>query len=242
MNAAPNPFAYEFQPQRYAEFAEKSFSWLHIERPALDNALAEYYEKGDDIRVLDVGCGSGRVINHLITRGIPPENITGVDPSTGLLLIAAEGLPRAGIKGLPPEVGLVGGSAAEMPFSDESFHLVVANMVLNAMDNNEAEATIKQVSRVLVPGGDFFFIDDSPTPDFPKNSWRTVRSPWDADLDVFDHDMEVLLHEVAPRYGLTCLRAEQLEADEAGRAEDPAEYARYSSGHFRLSVLLHKAE
>ena len=234
MNANRFPNTYDYNPQKYADFANTSFSWLHIEQPAIDGALADYYERGADIRVLDIGCGTGRIIKHLIDHGIPAENITGLDPSPGMLSIAANNLPQ--------EVGLVKGEGADMPFLPESFHLVTANMVLHAMDDQQAEAMIERVGQVLAPGGDFFLVDTKPESDAVKNTWTTVRSPWGAALDVFNHDIETILDDIAPRYGLTCLRAEQLEVDEAGRAEDPAEYARYSSGHFRLSALLRKTE
>ncbi|HVX58458.1 MAG TPA: class I SAM-dependent methyltransferase [Candidatus Saccharimonadales bacterium] len=226
---------YDNQARNFAKFAETSFSWLYIETPAMDEALAGYYERGDEIQVLDVGCGAGRTIRHLIKNGVAPENITGLDPSVNMIELAAEELPQT--------VSLVMGDAAEMPyFSDESFDLVVANMVLHAMDSRKAEAAIKRIGEVLAPGGDFFLIDSNPKPEAQKNVWATAHSPWGTDLTVFNHDMEPFLREAAPRHGLVCTDVKLLGTSEDGLEANPAEYARYDAGKFRLSAMLHKPE
>ena len=226
---------YDNQARNFAKFADKSFSWLYIEAPAMDEALDDYYERGDEIQVLDVGCGTGRTIRHLTERGIPPANITGLDPSINMIDLAAEELPQ--------EVGLVMGDAEEMPyFSEESFNLAVAGMVLHAMDNRKADAVIKRIGEVLAPGGDLFLIDSNPRPDAPKNAWTTARSPWGTQLTVFNRDMESFLREAAPKHGLECVDIKLLETSDAGLEADPAEYARYAAGKFRLSAILHKPE
>lgn len=225
---------YDLMPDAYADFARKSFSWHYIEQPAFDQALASHYENGENIRVLDIGCGSGRVIEHLIDRGIPARNITGLDSSNEMIKKAAENLPQ--------EVGLVLNKAAEMPFSDDSFHLVVANMVLHAMDRGEVELTFKRIGEVLLPGGDFFFVDVSPVPDLPINDQRSEQTPWGADVIIFNHDMDTLLNEMAPNYGLECIEERHLTVEQDGLAADPSEYARYTTGHFRMAALLQKTE
>lgn len=226
---------YNDQSKEYAAFAKESFSWQHIERPGLDDYLSGYYERGQDIQILDIGCGSGRVIEHLIKRGIPAGNLTGLDPSINMLDIAAQNLPQ--------DISLVMNKAAKMPFADESFHLVIATMVLHAMDDQEASATMGRVSEVLKPGGEFFFIDNDPTAEAEENGlnhWVTKRSPWDTNLQVFKHDVDRLLETVAPSHGLECVRSGRLEIDEAGRTADAEEYERYSTGSFRRAALLRK--
>ena len=235
MNVNYEPNAYGgLQARPYAQFAETSFSWLNIERLAIDEALVDHYKRPDNLQVLDIGCGGGRVIKHLIARGIPAEAITGLDPSVDMLAIAAEEVPQT--------VGLVESSASEMPFADESFNLVVANMVLHAMDDREAEDAIRRIAEVLAPGGDFLLIDSVPDSESPKQAWQTKRSPWGMLLNVFDHDIEALLNEVAPAHRLTNISFKQLEVNEAGRAADLGEYTRYSSSNFRFAAMLHKSD
>ncbi|HET7060515.1 MAG TPA: class I SAM-dependent methyltransferase [Candidatus Saccharimonadales bacterium] len=226
--------SYDDQSKEYAAFADESFSWRYIERPAMDEYLAGYY--GQDVNVLDIGCGNGRIIEHLVDRGIAAENITGLDPSPNMLDIAAMALPQ--------EVSLVPGKAAEMPFTDESFNLVVANMVLHAMDDRELDATVGKISDVLVPGGEFLFIDSNPREDEEHNflkRWIARQTPWGTTIRVFNHDMTELLERVAPSHGLECVRSGPLEVAPEGETDDPAEYARYSLGQFRIAALLRKS-
>ncbi len=232
-----NGETYDDQSAAYAAFADNSFSWLHIERPGMDDYLGDYYQRGQDTQTLDIGCGSGRAIGHLIERGVPSGNITGLDPSINMLDIAARTLPQ--------DMSLVMGKASEMPFSPGGFHLVIATMVLHAMDDQEAEATIGRVSDVLAPGGHFFFIDVNPQYNDEAASlkrWTERKSPWGTTLRVFAHDVDELIQTVAPVHDLECIRSGPLPIDEAGQSDDPAEYERYSTGNFRIAALLQKAE
>lgn len=231
----PNP--YDLQARDYRSFADTSFSWRYIEAPALDELLAPYYERGDDIHVLDFGCGTGRSTKHLIDNGIGEANITGLDTSGLMLDYAADKLSSSAVSLVKVD------EEAALPFSDESFDLVVANMVLHAMDSRRADAAMGEIGRILMPGGDFVIVDSCPDPDLPLNESSIVQTPWGAMMKVFNHDMDALLHEVPPTHGLDCAAEKKpLKVDEAGREADLAEYTRYTTGHFRLAAVLHKPE
>lgn len=226
---------YDDQYKEYVDFADTSFSWLYVEQPGLDRYLGDEYRA--DTSVLELGCGNGRVIRHLIERGVPADNITGVDSSSNMLHAAALALPSA--------VSLVLGKATDIPFKDESFHLVTANMVLHAMDDRELDATLDKVSDVLKPGGKFFFIDaavDQSDSAQTLKRWVTQPSPWGTRLQVFSHDVDEVIGEMAPSHGLECVETASLEVAEAGKDADPEEYERYVQGHSRVAALLQKPE
>lgn len=95
--------------QQFASFANKSFSWRAIEAPAFHELLTHAFgwrhshkrERYAQIspRVLDLGCGTGRIVDllHTYTRS---ELITGIDISRELIeystprFSASDGLPR----------------------------------------------------------------------------------------------------------------------------------------------------
>jgi SAM-dependent methyltransferase len=89
-------------------------------------------------RILDLGCGDGRLTEHLAALGAV---VVGVDAS-------AEMLAAARAKGLD----VVQADARELPFHNE-FDAVFSNAALHWVP--DAEAVIAGVSRALKPGGRF---------------------------------------------------------------------------------------
>ncbi|HEY7023840.1 MAG TPA: class I SAM-dependent methyltransferase [Candidatus Limnocylindrales bacterium] len=94
-------------------------------------------------RVLDVGCGEGRLPRDLKSWGY---DVVGVDASATLIDYAREADP-----GGDYHVA----DAAELPFPDAAFGLVSAFMSLQDVDRYGV--AIREAARVLGPGGSFCF-------------------------------------------------------------------------------------
>jgi len=90
---------------------------------------------------LDVACGEGRLARELAGLG---HKVVGVDSSPSLAAAA-----RASEPGFEVHVA----DAAAMPLSDGAVDLAVAMMALMAID--ELDAVVREVARVLEPGGRF---------------------------------------------------------------------------------------
>ncbi len=82
---------YKDQALKYSSFANDSFSWHYLEKPLLDKLLSSLSFKKP--KVLDAGCGMGRTLKYLVDKKIPKENITGVDISSEMLVIANKNSP-----------------------------------------------------------------------------------------------------------------------------------------------------
>ena len=91
-------------------------------------------------RVLDLGCGTGRLSSALAEQGI--ARVWGVDASVEMLAAAREKLPAT--------VGLKLARAEELPFRDGWFDRVVMWLVVHLVDR---PAAFREVARVLVPDG-----------------------------------------------------------------------------------------
>ncbi len=96
--------------------------------------------------VLDAGCGQGYLCRKLARDG---AKMVGIELSDRFLEIA-----RAREKTSPLGIVYHHGNVAEMPFlADASFDKVVSNYVL--MDVRDYTAAVREVARVLKPGGVF---------------------------------------------------------------------------------------
>ncbi len=99
--------------------------------------------------VLEVGCGGGLIGYELAQRG---ALFIGIDPSDNALAIARQKVQQSG---LGQSAYFERGYAESLPYADGSFSVIVCLDVLEHV--NDLRATIKEVARVLAPGGIFIF-------------------------------------------------------------------------------------
>lgn len=95
-------------------------------------------------RVLDAGCGSGRLTVALAETGAA---VTGIDTNAGQL---EQARGRAEEAGVALEL-LEADFNAPLPFADASFDAATSRLALMAA--GDAVATLAELRRVLVPGG-----------------------------------------------------------------------------------------
>jgi len=97
------------------------------------------------IDVLDMGCGGG-FLTHVLAR--EKHRVTGIDLSESSLAIAKENDPTG-------EVHYQKGDVCKLDAPDASFDVVCAMDLLEHVET--PEALIREASRLLRPGGLFFF-------------------------------------------------------------------------------------
>jgi SAM-dependent methyltransferase len=93
-------------------------------------------------RVLDVGCGDG---NYTALAADRTGAAVGLDRSTAMLEAARKRL------GERPDIEWVHGDARRLPFSDQTFDVVLAVTVLCFA--GDRQAVVNEAARVLRPGG-----------------------------------------------------------------------------------------
>lgn len=98
--------------------------------------------------VLDVGCGEGRFMRALASRGV---QVVGLDPTEALLRFARE---------RDPDALLARGVAESLPYRSESFALVVSYITL--VDIVGYRGAIEEMARVLRPAGRLLVATISP--------------------------------------------------------------------------------
>ena len=98
-------------------------------------------------RILDLGCGGGSLLRELALAVGPEGEAVGIDPSEDQINAA-----KALCEDLD-NVTLVAGSATQTDFESKSFDSVASIQVLEYI--SDVESTLKEVRRVLKPGGRF---------------------------------------------------------------------------------------
>jgi SAM-dependent methyltransferase len=103
--------------------------------------------------VLDIGSGAG--FDSLIAaRQVAPDGrVIGVDMTDAMLEKAAVGAQKMGLTNVEFRKGL----AEELPVEDESIDVVISNGVINLCPDKEV--VMREVHRVLMPGGRFQIAD-----------------------------------------------------------------------------------
>ncbi len=145
-------FDWRSNNQRWVIFSEADYDSLHgrIFPNARRNA-GEYLERlglKDGMRVLEVGCGTGRATVDLGLCDMvgPNGSVTALDPTAALLQKLDAKCRERGIH----NVRIVQGVAEDLPFEDDSFDAAVAVISLHFTD---APKAVSEMVRVTKPGG-----------------------------------------------------------------------------------------
>lgn len=113
----------------------------------VDRVVAGLDLKGK--QVLDIGCGSGGITLHLVTRHIA-GHVTGFDVEAPVIEAARA---RAAGRGLSDRADFVHGTPGPLPFADASFDMVFTKDAL--LHVPDKDALFRDIFRVMKPGGVF---------------------------------------------------------------------------------------
>jgi ubiquinone/menaquinone biosynthesis C-methylase UbiE len=104
-----------------------------------------------DLRILDVGCGTGGVLRSLVSWGAQPQNLAGVDVLEERIQLAQR---------LSPNICFSVADARELPFANDSWDMVILFTVISSVPNPSIQSQIALESlRVLKPQGAVLWYD-----------------------------------------------------------------------------------
>jgi ubiquinone/menaquinone biosynthesis C-methylase UbiE len=104
-------------------------------------------------RVLDVGCGTGTLAIWL-WQAAPGSSVTGLDADASMLARARDKARRA-----DATIRFDRALSSALPYPDGSFDKVVSSLFFHHLDAAGKRATLREVHRVLAPGGALYMAD-----------------------------------------------------------------------------------
>jgi ubiquinone/menaquinone biosynthesis C-methylase UbiE len=120
---------------------------------AVRAALIAQAELAPGQQLLDVGCGTGTLAVQIRTAH-PAVEVTALDPDPKALAIARRKAERSGVA-----VRFEQGYGDALPFADASFDRVLSSMMFHHLDRATKLGMLRDVHRVLRPGGSFHLAD-----------------------------------------------------------------------------------
>lgn len=142
-------------------FAAQAPHWdrvraLHVSEDRVEAAVLEAVGPSRIRALLDLGTGTGRMLEILASRA---DRAVGIDGSHAMLNLARLRVERGSLR----NVQLRQGDIYALPVERDGYDLVVVHQVLHYLD--EPARALREAARVLRPGGRLLVVDFAPHAD-----------------------------------------------------------------------------
>jgi len=115
--------------------------------------LLKYENDQSPLNILDFGCGDGNS-SKFIREYFPNATITGID-------VSEESIGEAKNKKIENS-NFTAFNGAQIPFDDNRFDIVFTSMVFHHIEHKLHSGILKEINRVLKPGGRFYNFEHNP--------------------------------------------------------------------------------
>jgi ArsR family transcriptional regulator len=179
-----------------AYFRENAARWhrirsLYVDEREVEAALSEIIAAAGPQDLLDIGTGTGRMIEILGPRVV---HALGIDQSREMLAVARVNLERTSLENSMVRLG----DMYQLPLPDAAFDAAVIHQVLHYADR--PAAAIAEAARVLRPGGVLVVVDFAPhSLEFLREEQAHRRLGF-SDAEVEEWCRDVGLSSAPPRY------------------------------------------
>lgn len=141
-----------------AYFSRNAAEWdelrrLHVNDREVEVALVSLIGERNVEALLDLGTGTGRILQLLESRY---QRAVGIDASRDMLAVARANLDKAGVT----KASVRQGDILNLPLDGAEFDVVIIHQVLHFLV--EPELALQEAARMLKPGGRLVIIDLAP--------------------------------------------------------------------------------
>jgi ubiquinone/menaquinone biosynthesis C-methylase UbiE len=140
MGAANAHIAFRAVPE-FASPAEHYDRFMGRYTVPLARALADEAGVAEGMEVIDVGCGPGGLTSELADR-VGAQSVAAIDPAEQFVAACRRRNPGADVRQ---------GVAEALPWEDDAFDAALSCLVIAFM--NDADAGLREMARVTMPGG-----------------------------------------------------------------------------------------
>lgn len=133
-------------------FRHAPAEWLEAPPSHAMELCREHLRRRKPRHVLDLACGFGRWGTYLRRQGVGP--VTGIDSSLAGVRLGRDWAVREGVTGLR----FTTGDALHLPFHEGTFDAVVAALLLDNLDRDDAHQAVAELTRTCRPGATGFFV------------------------------------------------------------------------------------
>jgi len=137
---------------RYSS-SNPAYQWLMATRHQAIIELLDHFQRKDlsQLRILEMGCGSGGVLQEFISLGAEPSNVYGVDLLFDRLRVASCNLPAC---------SYITANGQQLPLPADSFDLVLQFTAFSSILDPATKLTMAaEMVRVLKSGGGILWYD-----------------------------------------------------------------------------------
>lgn len=163
--------------QQFFDRWAPSYDWLFpsVIYQAIHQRLLEYVRLPLKPNILDIGCGTGRLLNRLASQ-FPDLHGTGLDLSPQMLRIARYSNCHH------PRLIYIQGQADSLPFAEAQFDAVF--ITISFLHYLQPERVLAEVARVLKENGRFYLVDIS-CPKYFEPCLQLLQAPSAASIRLY---------------------------------------------------------
>ncbi len=232
---------YDRDAQAFAEQSSHLMTWKFIGSRALDKNLSEFYGR-KDVKVLDQGSASGRIVEHLIQNGISAENIDGIE-------ISPEQVKISITKNLGAHFKV--GDLRKDPLPENTYDVITRHMVDEHLDNQGLLEVSKNTLNALKAGGVLVVVFTHPdkitaSSGIKEEGWFETTFPWKDPDGQFEKGLNYFRSvdsylRILRETGFIIDSVEDWRIPPEAEAVNKDEYEKYKKyGNVRLAVKAHK--